>query len=37
MLGKPRVVNDEGTDEKGEAGAPDGASTGFVAVVREAG
>jgi hypothetical protein len=40
MVGRPSVVSDEGTDEKpdnGEAGAPEGAKTGFDAVVRDAG
>lgn len=40
MVGSPSVVRDEGTEEKpdrGEAGAPEGAKTGFDAVVREAG
>lgn len=37
MEGKPRVVNEDGTDEKGDAGAPEGSNTGFDAVVNEAG
>ena len=35
--GKPSVVSDDGPDEKGEAGAPDGGSTGAEAVVKAAG
>ncbi|GAB4035553.1 hypothetical protein GCM10028809_44780 [Spirosoma gilvum] len=40
MVGKPSVVMDEGTDEKGakgEAGAPDGSNAGLEAVVSDAG
>ena len=36
-MGRPSVVSEDGTDEKGEAGEPDGAKTGFEAVVSEAG
>ncbi|AUD03099.1 hypothetical protein [Spirosoma pollinicola] len=39
-VGKPRVVSDEGIDEKPskiDGAAPDGANTGFDAVVSEAG
>jgi hypothetical protein len=36
-VGNPSVVSDEGTDEKGDTGAPDGTSTGFEVVVSEAG
>lgn len=36
-MGKPSVVSEEGTDEKGDAGAPEGANTGFEVVVSEAG
>lgn len=39
-VGKPSVVNEEGTDEKpssSDGGAPLGAKTGLVAVVRDAG
>ncbi|GAB3778392.1 hypothetical protein GCM10028818_27250 [Spirosoma horti] len=39
-MGKPRVVSDDGTEEKpakGDGAAPDGAITGFDAVVSEAG
>ncbi|WP_229365693.1 hypothetical protein [Fibrisoma montanum] len=31
------MVKEEGTDEKGDADAPDGSRTGFDAVVNEAG
>ena len=37
MVGNPNVVSEEGIDEKGEAGEPEGAKTGFEAVVSEAG
>jgi hypothetical protein len=40
MVGRPSVVSDDGTEEKpdkGEAGAPEGAKTGFDAVVSDAG
>lgn len=37
MLGNPSVVSDAGPEENGDAGAPDGANTGFVAVVSEDG
>ena len=40
MVGRPSVVSDEGIEEKpdnGEAGAPEGARTGFDAVVSDAG
>ncbi|GAB3501264.1 hypothetical protein GCM10027341_27920 [Spirosoma knui] len=37
IVGRPSVVKDEGTEENGEAGAPDGAKTGFAAVVSDAG
>jgi hypothetical protein len=35
--GRPSVVIDDGRDEKGEAGEPDGASTGVEAVVNAEG
>ncbi len=40
MVGRPSVVSDDGIEEKpdkGEAGAPEGAKTGFDAVVSDAG
>jgi hypothetical protein len=40
MVGRPSVVSEEGIEEnpdKGEAGAPEGAKTGFDAVVSDAG
>lgn len=40
MVGRPSVVSDEGIEEKpdkGEAAAPEGAKTGFDAVVSDAG
>ncbi|MBD2754664.1 hypothetical protein [Spirosoma validum] len=37
MLGNPSVVSDAGPEENGDAGAPEGANTGFAEVVNEEG